>query len=244
MFKRDARGAPGGQPAIFRKKTYTLDRFGRDLGWLLGHLDDLLAVYLGGRIEPELREAIMVGVAYENACRWCGFMHSEWARETGLSDEDLREATELEPPAMAPSKRAAVVYARRRAAQDFADPDSLDARDTQLGDHFDARIRDLIEAVARLMNTANLMANSFDALLSRLRGQPAPHSRLGDELVFGALFALGVPMGGLGLAILRKKGPLRLAKEFITFSEAFDWRVEQRRLPSVANAGEGGRARA
>ncbi|MFW5967489.1 MAG: carboxymuconolactone decarboxylase family protein [Persicimonas sp.] len=237
MLKQSASASPGQRPAVYDKKLSSPVRLGRDLAWLVGHLRDLVAIYGEEKLAPRLREAIMAGVAYENRCRWCAFMHSEWARKVGLSEEELREATELEPRALSPRERAVVEYARRRAAADFGGPTG--ARDEAFDDRLGPRLRELAETAARLMTTANLMANTFDALLSRLRGRPVAGSRLVDEVVVGGLFALGIPAGAAALSIMRRKNPLRLAVEFLSFSEAFDWRVEQRRLASVVSTDTG-----
>lgn len=231
MLQREALGVVGPEPAITHKKTYTIERMLEDIGWLARHVGELLDVYLGRRIDPQLREEIMAGVAYENACRWCGFVHSEWADFAGVPDEQLRAATELEESRLPAQRWAAVRYARERAAEDFAEPAA--ERLAELAEHFDERQRAGIEAIARMMTTANLMANSFDALLARLFGQTAAHSRPLDELVAGGLFALGIPFAGVGLAVMRRTGPLELARRFVTFSEEFDWRVRHRHLASV-----------
>ena len=218
-------------PAAHHKKTYTLDRLADDLVWLARHLDDLAAVYLGERISDELREEIMAAVSYENACRWCSFMHSEWARNVGVDADELRSATELEPGRLTSRRWAAVVYARKRAAADFGPLD--DQLDRDLGEHWDARSRDLIEALARMMTTANLVANTFDALLSRLGGEALPQSPLLDEVVISALFLVGLPPASVGLAVMRRYGPLELLRQFRSFSQRFERRVRDGRIASV-----------
>jgi AhpD family alkylhydroperoxidase len=231
MLQREALGVAGPMPAIFYKKTYTLGRLRRDVAWLVRHVGELFDVYARGRLDAELREEIMAGVAYENACRWCGFVHSEWARAAGVSPEELRAATELEPGVLDDDRWAAVIYARERAAEDFQAPD--ERRRQGLAEHFDTAQRAGIEAIARMMTTANLMANSFDALLSRLLGKPAPQSRWIDEIVTGGLFAAGIPFGGLGLAAIRRTGLISLARRFVAFCEEFDWRVRHNHLATV-----------
>ena len=47
--------------------------------------------------------------------------------------------------------------------------------------------------VTTVMTTANRSANTFDALIGRLRGQPVPGSRLLDELLVGTGIAVSIP---------------------------------------------------
>jgi hypothetical protein len=44
-----------------------------------------------------------------------------------------------------------------------------------------------------MTGVANRSANTFDAPLRRVRGRPAAHGRLGDELALGSVVALAIP---------------------------------------------------
>ena len=230
-YETDQERPPGETPASHRKKVYSLERFLSDLLWLAANTDGLTAVYLDRELDPPLREAVMLSVAYENRCRYCSFMHGEWAIEAGLDPEVERELIGLEPEQVPAEIWKASLYARRRASRDFA-PIVLRER-RLLAEHFTPRQQYLLEVAARTMAVANLVGNSFDALLSRMRGEPVPHSQLGDEVLFGALFALAAPFGAALLAVLTGHHPLELLTRFLQFSEVFERRVSEGRLHSI-----------
>jgi len=56
------------------------------------------------------------------------------------------------------------------------------------------------------MGVANRSANTFDALLGRLRGRPVADSRIGDELAIGSVVALSIPPVAGFLALRRVLG--------------------------------------
>jgi hypothetical protein len=57
------------------------------------------------------------------------------------------------------------------------------------------------------MGVATRSANTFNALLARLRGRPIAGSRVGDELVLGSVVALTIPPVAGYLGLRRLLGP-------------------------------------
>ena len=220
MFERELDERTDVAPHIFRKKVYGRDRLGRDARWLLGHLDRIWDIYGRQVIDDRLRELVMVAVARENQCRHCSFMHTEWARQIGAGDALLEDGLGIDDEALDEAEAAAVTYARRRAAADFEDVDGEDI--ALLVDHFSARQRRAIEATARGMAFANLVANTWDALHERIAGRPIGYSDPVAEAVCGLLFAVGSPAAGVMLAVMRREGPVRLLEDFGAFSERFE----------------------
>ena len=60
-----------------------------DIVGVLGRVGPLAAVYMRGRLAPELRERVMVAVSRVNACRGCTFVHERWALRSGVSADEL-----------------------------------------------------------------------------------------------------------------------------------------------------------
>jgi AhpD family alkylhydroperoxidase len=201
-------------------KTYTIGRFLSDVRWLVSHVGELVGAYLGDEIDPQIREEVLTAVSFENACRWCSFMHSEWAMELGVDSEELEHIERLNPSGVPFERWAAALFARHRAAQGFGPmPADFEAEASEL---FGERHRDLIEALARMISVANGVSNTFDAFLARLDGKPLPGSRLRDELFFSALFAAAAPWAAIALAVMRGEGPLELREKFADFSRRFE----------------------
>lgn len=213
---------------LFPPTTYTISRFLTDVRWLATHLDALVGAYLGDEIDPQVREEVLTAVAFENSCRWCSFMHSEWALQTGVEPEELEHIERLNPSGVPFERWAAALFARHRAAQDFAPmPAEFEVESREL---FGERHRDMLEALARMITVANRVANAFDAFLSRLDGEPLPGSRLSNELFFSALFSAAAPWAGLGLALARGEGPLELGRKFTDFSRQFEDNLRRGRM--------------
>jgi AhpD family alkylhydroperoxidase len=157
---------------VSRKRTHTPRSWPVDAIRLILAGPRLLAIYGRGRVDPALRERVMVAVARANACQGCTRVHEAWALRAGVSAEELEliGAGELAP--LRAEERAAIVYATALAEAGLGHV-SADAQ-AVADDHLDSERRRDIEAVARLMTFANLSVNTADAVLRRLRRGHAP----------------------------------------------------------------------
>jgi hypothetical protein len=75
-----------------------------------------------------------------------------------------------------------------------------------------------IDLVARLMDIGNRGGNTFEALLSRRRGVPAPGSRLFDELVLSAVFLVSAPLVLAYLSRASGRPFLELTRELVAYA--------------------------
>lgn len=205
---------------LFRKKVYRLPELWRDLKAMRPHARAAAAIWRGQRFDPGFREEIMVAVARVNGCRWCSFVHQEWALTAGVPDTEIAQLEGLAPDDFDRDKWVALAYAQALAANDFGNvaPEVHDAAVAVYG--HDGRHD--IETVARVMTLVNRSANAIDALLARLRRNPAPGSRLVDELVITSMLFLGGPGFVIWFTAKTRKAPWRLWREFRRFSDAFD----------------------
>lgn len=197
----------------FRKRTYSLADLGRHVGVLASHGSDLAAIYRG-RVDPALREQLMLAVAQVNGCKYCTFVHTHWAQLEGVPDEELALLEGLEVADFDRDRWLALSYARALADADFApQPDFGDEIASRSG----SQARDDIELIARSMTLANLLANTLDAFVSRLRGNPNPDGRCVDEaLIASALLAAG-PATIVALSARLRMSPVRLVREMLRF---------------------------
>ncbi len=146
----------------------------------------------------------MVAVAEANSCRLCTMAHRRWALAEGVSDEELAAIEGDDPEAFDRRTWAAIAWAQARTRADLGPvAEELEA---ELARHYDERERADLELVTRAMGLANRSANTFDALLGRLRGRPVSGSRVGDELALGGIVALSVPPVAGYLALRRARG--------------------------------------
>lgn len=210
-------------PPAFRKKTYRVSGLLGDVAELVPRAPDIFQIVARSRVSPALRETVMTAVARENACRYCTFVHTEWARHAGATDDELAGVTHRDATPFDEPRWRALEYARARAAADFGpvDPDVERAAGAVLDE---VERRDL-ETIARLMTVANRCGNTLDALLSRLRGAPDLEGRLCDELVVSSLVVLATPPVVALLSLWRRELPTTIAAAFFRFSRQFDEEV-------------------
>lgn len=133
----------------------------------------------------------MVAVARANDCHWCTLAHRRWAIAEGVTDEELAAIEGHDAEHFDRRTWAAIAWAQARTRADLEPvPDELEA---ELARHYDEGERADLELVTQAMGIANRSANTFDALLERLRGRPVAGSRVGDEVALGSVVALSIP---------------------------------------------------
>ena len=165
-------------------------------------LPDVVAIWGARRLDPKLREEVMLAVAQANACRWCTLAHRRWALAEGVSDAEIAALENQDPGEFDRRTWAAVAWADARARADLG-PVPAEFED-ELARHYSPAERDDLDLVTTLMTVANRSANTFDALLARLRGRPVPGSRLFDELLIGSGVVLSIPPVAAYLALIRR----------------------------------------
>jgi AhpD family alkylhydroperoxidase len=139
-----------------------------DLGAVVGDAAPLAAVYLRGRLDPELRERVMVAVSRVNACHGCTLVHERWAIRAGISSEELAAIGLGDIAALDDRSRAAVAYATARAEGRFREPAPTDVAAYAAARLTPAELA-AVDAVARAMALVNLSVSTVEALRARLR---------------------------------------------------------------------------
>lgn len=193
----------------FRKKTYTLARLTADVAALVARAGDVAAATRD--MEPAFREQVMLAVARTNDCRYCIFAHTDAGRHAGLTDADLARIEGMEPSDFDHRTWTAIAYAHALAQADFGPLDGDIVADVVALHGDDGRRR--IEAAARLMTVSNLTGNTVDALVSRLRGDPAPGAHLCDEIAIASIWLVGAAVTVLNILRARPQSPLALLGE-------------------------------
>jgi AhpD family alkylhydroperoxidase len=137
----------------------------------------------------------MLAVSQANACRLCTLAHRRWALAEGVTDTELAALESQDPEQFDRRTWAALAWADARARADLG-PVAVEFED-ELARHYSASEREDLELVATVMMIANRSANTLQALLRRLRGQPVVGSSLLDELLIGSAVALSIgPVAG------------------------------------------------
>lgn len=158
---------------------------------LLAEFPAIYGIWSEPGLDPSFREELMVAVARQNGAPYCNWMHKTLAELAGASDAELGKIEQLDPRGLDRRKWVAVTYVRALAARDFKGvPDELRQAMQALYTPHDVRN---IELVAEVMDLINRMANTYDAMVSRVQRKPTKDSHVLDELVFTGVFLTVAP---------------------------------------------------
>ena len=156
--------------APFRKRTFSLPRYARSLAALVTASPTLARALIRPQISPALREQVMLAVTSVNDCRYCHWGHTALALRNGVDLTALRQT--LDGGSLSPDSTpgdVAVLYAQHVASEHgVADPGAERALAAAWTPAEQAEIKAYITAIT----FGNLVGNSADAWLARLRRVP------------------------------------------------------------------------
>lgn len=201
-------------------KSYQIGGMFRDVVGLIPRVPDAAAIWWGHRLNPSLREEVMVAVARANACRYCTFVHQEWAVRTGASDAEIVALEGWDAEEFDRAAWTAIAYARALAEAELGPVDA--AVEAAVDTYFTPSRRRDIRTVARFMTLANRFSNTLDAFRARLAGTPIEDSRVLDEVVVATGFVLSAPAIVPFFSLLFGRSPLSLARELRVFATVSD----------------------
>jgi AhpD family alkylhydroperoxidase len=186
------------QQRPFSKRIYTPRLLLRDLRAILSQPSGSLVD--DRSISPSFSERIMLAVTAVNDCRYCSYGHARRALKCGVTAEEIEFLLSGDVGHVPVDEAPAILFAQHYA-ESGGNPDPDAAR--ALAETYGKRIAEGILFRIRMITLGNLMGNTFDALLSRLRGHPAEHSSVLNEMTVLLLLAVGMPIMGLGLMAKR-----------------------------------------
>ena len=176
-----------GEP--FRRRIYNVATFRAAMNDACEHMDEFRAAHRDGRVDRAFSERIMLAVTQVNACRYCNYAHSRVALRAGVSPEELAALATGDFRQAPPEQLVALLFAQHYA-ETRGHPDA-EAWQHVVEAYGQDAARDVMAHI-RMITMANLLGNTLDAFLSRLRLRPAANSSLGQEL--------GVLLGAVVLA--------------------------------------------
>lgn len=213
-----ARSTVGIGPA--RKPTIRTGEAVARLTSLLAEFPTLRAIWGTPELDPAFREELMVAVARQNDAPYCNWMHRTWAELEGASSSELAKIEQLDSRGFDRRKWAAVAYVRALASGDFKGVPQ-DMRQAMAAHYTSREIRE-IELVARVMDLINRMANTYDAMLSRLQRKSSGDSQVLDEAVFSAVFLSVAPLMVLLMSRLSERSYLDTTRSLIGYVQRFN----------------------
>ncbi|MGD2057805.1 MAG: carboxymuconolactone decarboxylase family protein [Anaerolineales bacterium] len=215
------------EPARFQKRTYSVGRFLADVKLLVRSLWTRRAdPDRSETLERDFSERIMLAVTQVNGCRYCEYGHSMAALRVGVTEQELAAIKTGELNESSAYEVPALRFAQHYAAEGGApDDQALEALILNYGEARAARILLTI----RMITIGNLLGNTFDAVLYRLRGRQVASGSVLQEIsvlllaVFSIPILLLIGLASLGSRLISKAaGPPDLPAEVKATSLAAD----------------------
>jgi AhpD family alkylhydroperoxidase len=166
----------------FDKRIFTPSVLLNDLGFLVVRSPWMLGVARDERVTRAMAEKIMNVTTAVNGCTYCAWYHARAAAAAGINADEVRNLFDLQFHADASEfEMMALLYAQHYAETDRA-PD-IEMTDRLL-EVYGTRTARHVVLLIRMITFGNLLGNTWDAVLSRFKGRPAPNSNVAFELVF------------------------------------------------------------
>jgi AhpD family alkylhydroperoxidase len=173
----------------FSRKIYTAKSLVKDAMYLLGKSPEIKAAFHDQDISRAFMEKIFIVVTAVNGCVYCTWFHVKQAISSGISSEELKNILDLQFQAEADDfEVTALLYAQHYAETDRQPDTEMIHR---LLDFYGEKTAEHINLIIRVIYFGNLLGNTFDAFISRLKGHKAPNSNVFFEAIF---FILSAPV--------------------------------------------------
>ncbi|WP_157997648.1 carboxymuconolactone decarboxylase family protein [Mycobacteroides stephanolepidis] len=132
-----------------------------------------------------MQERIMLAVTSVNKCRFCTWRHTELAGAEGIPQEAIADLLRVgaDSAYVSENEYPSLAYAVHWA--ETGGHPRVDLRE-ELYSFYGKEVAIEIEVIIRRIMFGNLTGNTFDALNSRLHGQPVQGSSLISELIVGS----------------------------------------------------------
>lgn len=163
----------------FNKRIYTVAGYRQAIYEMFDHLDELRAAARSGRVSKPFAERIMLAVTQVNGCRYCHYGHARAALKAGVTPAEIESLVAGEFDQLPPEELVALLFAQHYA-ESAGRPDP-EAWQKVVDTYGPAGAQDIM-AYIRMITMGNLMGNTLDAFLSRLKLNPAGNSSLAQEL--------------------------------------------------------------
>lgn len=177
----------------FTKKIYTFKTLWSDIGFLFSHFKQIRGLSKNKDINKVFFEKIMSVVTAVNGCRYCEWFHAKQSLEAGMDTKEISDMFELQFHTSASEfELPALLYAQHYAETNRMPDVEMNQK---LNEFYGEKTASDIRLIIRMIYFGNLTGNTFDAFLSRFKGQKAEGSSIVFEFfffIFNAPFLLPI----------------------------------------------------
>lgn len=138
------------------------------------------------KLDKQFQNKILLSVTKVNGCRYCSYLHTKHALESGMSEEEIKSLLSGEIGDINADESVALIFSQHYA-ETQANPDKESVQ--RLVDTYGNEKADDIIGVIQAIMAGNIHGISLDLFQSRLKGKKDPDSSFGTEFstMFGVL---------------------------------------------------------
>ena len=182
----------------FTKKIYTARLFFSDLGFLIWNLPKIISLFTSKQNPEHLLEKIFIVIDAVNGCIYCFWLDAKLAIKSGISEKEIHNILKLEFHTDASESELNALLFAQHFAETNRNPDPEMTK--KLFDYYGEKTAKNIILAIRAVTFGNMYFNTWGAIISRFKGNPAPNSNVIFEIFYFLLnFIIILPF-----VILRK----------------------------------------
>ncbi|MBN1314652.1 MAG: hypothetical protein JXA42_04270 [Anaerolineales bacterium] len=192
------RGIDKELPGQFKKRFYYKPNLLlKEMDYIIKHAAELKTAFQSGRVDRGFTKRIMLVVTGVNRCRYCRFGHARSAVREGMDSSLVNELLGGDLSQADPFELMALDFAMHYA-ESAANPNPEAV--SELEEVYGTDMACDILMVLHMITFGNLLGNTFDALISRIKGLPAGESTLWNEVSTLTLLLASIIPYSLALA--------------------------------------------
>lgn len=166
----------------FAKRIFTARLFLADLGFLIWNFPSIIRAFTSRQNPKQLFEKVLIVTDAVNECTYCSWLDAKLAIKSGLSEEEIRNTMKLQFHTDASESELNALLFAQHFAQTNRHPDP--EMTNRLFEYYgETTARNIILAI-RTVTFGNLYFNTWGAIISRFKGNPAPNSNVLFEAVY------------------------------------------------------------
>ena len=127
-------------------------------------------------------EKIMTVTTAVNGCAYCAWFHAKQAIARGISEDEVKNMLNLQFQANATDFEVMALLYAQHFAETNRNPDN--EMNLKLHSFYGEKTAVHIVLLIRMIYFGNLFGNTWDSILSRMKGKPAENSNVLFEAVF------------------------------------------------------------
>ena len=131
------------------------------------------------RLDKQFQNKILLAVTQVNGCRYCSYLHTKHALESGMSEEEIKSLLAGEVGDVNNDETIALMFAQHYA-ETQANPDKESVQ--KLFEKYTEQKASDIISVIQVIMVGNIHGISLDLLQGRLKGKSDPDSSFWNEI--------------------------------------------------------------